>query len=39
VEFVGHADLKSLTQGAHVIIRTGEATPYANVVLYSGVIF
>ena len=39
VDFVTHESLKSLTRGARAVIRTGEATPYANVVLYSGVIF
>lgn len=39
VDYVSHADFKALTHGAHAIIRTGEATPYANVLLYSGVIF
>jgi D-ribose pyranase len=39
VEFVSHETLKELTQHARAVIRTGEATPYANVLLYSGVIF
>jgi D-ribose pyranase len=39
VDFVKHECLKSLTRGARAVIRTGEATPYANVLLYSGVIF
>lgn len=39
VEFVPHNELKQLTQQARAIIRTGEASPYANIVLYSGVIF
>jgi D-ribose pyranase len=39
VDFVAHETLKSLTRRARAVIRTGEATPYANVVLYSGVIF
>ena len=39
VEFVPHAKLKELTRHARALIRTGEATPYANVILYSGVIF
>ena len=30
---------KQLTKHAKVIIRTGEATPYANIILQSGVIF
>jgi D-ribose pyranase len=39
VEFVTHETLKTLTRRARVVIRTGEATPYANVLLYAGVIF
>ena len=39
VEFVPHSEFKQLTQHARAIIRTGEASPYANIVLYSGVIF
>ncbi len=36
---VPHAELLELTQRAQVIVRTGEFTPYANVVLVSGVAF
>jgi D-ribose pyranase len=39
VSMVLHEDLKLATRGARAVIRTGEATPYANVVLHSGVIF
>ena len=39
VEFVTHETLKNLMRQARAVIRTGEATPYANVLLYSGVIF
>ncbi|WP_028456094.1 D-ribose pyranase [Chitinilyticum litopenaei] len=39
VDFTPHEEFKFATRHAHAIIRTGEATPYANVVLYSGVIF
>jgi D-ribose pyranase len=39
VEFVPHELLKELTRQARAVIRTGEATPFANVILYSGVIF
>jgi D-ribose pyranase len=39
VDFVAHEALKSLTRDARAVIRTGEATPYANVLLYSAVIF
>lgn len=39
VEFVLHERLKKLTRYARAVIRTGEATPYANVILYAGVSF
>ena len=39
VEFVTHELFKALTRNARAVIRTGEATPYANVILFSGVIF
>jgi len=39
IDYVAHDELKRLSHDARVVIRTGEATPYANVVLYSGVIF
>lgn len=39
VDFVPHEKLKEMTRDAQAVIRTGEATPFANVVLYSGVIF
>jgi D-ribose pyranase len=39
VDFVMHERLKELSHQAKCVIRTGEATPFANVILYSGVIF
>lgn len=39
VETISHEELKKLSAKAKVIIRTGEATPYANIILQSGVIF
>lgn len=39
VEFVSHADLKDLTKSCKAVIRTGETTPYANIILQSGCIF
>lgn len=38
-EYISHEQLKELSKQAKLIIRTGEATPYANIVLRSGVIF
>lgn len=36
---VPHEDLKRLTESARVIVRTGETTSFANVVLVCGVNF
>lgn len=36
---LSHEDFKTMTQGAIAIIRTGECTPYANIILKSGVDF
>ena len=38
-EFVSHDELKKLSREASAIIRTGEFTSYANVILGSGVDF
>ncbi|MDQ0428128.1 D-ribose pyranase [Planomicrobium stackebrandtii] len=38
-DYITHDELKTLSKDAKLIIRTGEATPYANIVLRSGVIF
>ena len=39
VEYVSHVELKALTKDCKAVIRTGETTPYANVILQSGCIF
>ena len=39
VDFVPHQQFKDLTNSSRAIIRTGEFTPYANIVLVSGVVF
>ena len=39
VHELSHEELKALTHDAKAIIRTGEFTPYANVILQAGVIF
>ncbi|GGJ16957.1 D-ribose pyranase [Streptomyces brasiliensis] len=36
---VPHDRLKELSRGARLIVRTGEARPYANVLLRCGVFF
>ena len=39
VEYVSHVELKEKTKNCKAVIRTGETTPYANVILQSGCIF
>jgi len=39
IEFVPHEEFKRLCGGAKAVARSGECTPYANVLLYSGVAF
>jgi D-ribose pyranase len=39
VEFVTHSELKTRTADARAVVRTGEFSPYANVILVSGVVF
>jgi len=36
---VPHEELKRLTREARAVVRTGEFTPYANAILYAGVVF
>lgn len=36
---VPHETFKALSQKARAVVRTGECTPYANVILCSGVTF
>lgn len=38
-EFVSHTELKAKTKECKAVIRTGETTPYANIILQSGCIF
>lgn len=39
LEVVPHDELKALTAAARLVVRTGEAQPYANVLLRCGVFF
>lgn len=34
-----HTEFKEITKDSEVIVRTGECTPYANIILKSGVVF
>ncbi|EGK07416.1 D-ribose pyranase [Kroppenstedtia eburnea] len=38
-ETISHEELKALTGKAKAVVRTGECTPYANVILQAGVPF
>ena len=38
-EYVPHTELKALSKNSKAVIRTGETTPYANIILQSGCIF
>lgn len=39
VEEISHEEFKQLTRRARAVVRTGEFTPYANIILISGVVF
>ncbi len=39
VEYIDHEELKARSASSKGIVRTGECTPFANVILYSGVVF
>lgn len=39
VDFVSHKEFKKQTKDCKAVIRTGETTPYANIILQSGCIF
>lgn len=39
ITYLSHEDFKLRTQNSKAVIRTGECTPYANVIFQSGVVF
>lgn len=39
ITFISHEDLKGTLKECKAVIRTGEQTPYANIILKSGVVF
>jgi D-ribose pyranase len=39
VEFIPHEEFKARISLAKAVVRTGEFSPYANVILVSGVVF
>ncbi len=36
---IDHEEFKAFTKDSMAIVRTGEFTPYANIILKSGVVF
>jgi len=39
IGYVSHQSFKDITQQAKAVVRSGEVTPYANIILISGVNF
>lgn len=39
IEYVSHSELKKMTCECKAVVRTGETTPYANIILQSACIF
>ncbi|MGY0147783.1 D-ribose pyranase [Edwardsiella tarda] len=39
IDYVTHSQFKTLSAESKAIIRSGECSPYANVLLYAGVTF
>ncbi|MBZ9687671.1 D-ribose pyranase [Clostridium estertheticum] len=39
ITFIAHEELKYQLKECKAVVRTGEQTPYANVILKSGVVF
>lgn len=39
VDYVSHEAFKAETRQAQAVVRSGECSPYANILLYSGVTF
>jgi len=39
IEYVSHSELKKMMGNAKAFVRTGEETPFSNIILESGVIF
>ncbi len=37
--YISHKEFKEISKNARAIVRTGECSPFANIILISGVIF
>ncbi|MFC0323782.1 D-ribose pyranase [Gallibacterium melopsittaci] len=39
IDYVSHTEFKQTSQASKGFVRSGECTPYANIIIYSGVPF
>lgn len=39
VSYISHEEFKARTHHSRAVVRTGECTPYANVIFQAGVVF
>lgn len=39
VEYISHEEFKAATKNSRAVVRSGEITPFANIILISGVDF
>lgn len=39
IQLIPHVEFKELSRGARAFVRSGEFTPYANVILHAGVAY
>lgn len=39
ITYLSHEEFKARTQQSRAVVRTGECTPYANVIFQAGVVF
>lgn len=39
VTYISHEEFKGRTRSSKAVVRTGECTPYANVIFQAGVVF
>ncbi|GAM72141.1 ribose ABC transport system [Vibrio sp. JCM 19236] len=39
IQYVSHEEFKAKTRESRAVVRTGECTPYANVIFQAGVVF
>jgi D-ribose pyranase len=39
VSYIAHEEFKTRTRNSKAVVRTGECTPYANVIFQAGVVF